>query len=276
MPELLEFVLLFALAGTLTGLLMALFGIGGGAFVVPVIDTLFDHLPGLDPVPMKVSVICSLVAIGLGSSWRALELLRFRMVSMYTVGILAAGSVLPALLGVTLLTRLSGDTLRLLFGALLAAVGLWTAFGRPAPVSGPAPRWGRDPDRSHPLLLLSIGAAAGLASAMFGLGGATLLMPLLTMRARMAAMDAVNVSMVFVAFATLQSLAMLGLGGALSPARLAAAGVTGEHAILLAVLTLMVVIAQAFFSRRLHRLEDRLRRRLLAAYLVAAALWMLR
>ena len=78
------------------------------------------------------------------------------------------------------------------------------------------------------------------------------------------------------AFATLQSLAMLGLGGALSPARLTAAGVTGEHAILLAVLTLMVVIAQSFFSRRLHRLEDRLRRRLLAAYLMAAAVWMLR
>ncbi|GAA4407367.1 sulfite exporter TauE/SafE family protein [Quisquiliibacterium transsilvanicum] len=280
MSELLEFVLLFALAGTLTGLLMALFGIGGGAFVVPVIDTLFNHLPGLDPVPMKISVMCSLVAIGMGSSWRALELLRFRMVSMYTIGVLAAGSVLPALLGVALLTRLSGDTLRLLFGVLLAAVGLWTAFGRPAPAPGPAPgpvpSWGRAADRSHPLLLLAIGAAAGLASSMFGLGGATLLMPLLTMRARMAAIDAVNVSMVFVAFATLQSLAMLGVSGALSPSRLAAAGVTGEHAILLAVLTLMVVIAQSFFSRRLRGIEDRLRRRMLAVYLMAAALWMLR
>ena len=276
MPDLLEFVLLFALAGALTGLLMALFGIGGGAFVVPVIDTLFHQLPGLAPVPMKISVICSLVAIGLGSFLRALQLLRFRMVSLYTVGILAAGSVLPALLGVSLLTRLSGDTLRMLFGGMLLAVGLWTGFGRPAPASGPAPDWGRNPDRSHPLLLLAIGGAAGLASSMFGLGGATLLMPLLTMRARMAAIDAVNVSMVFVAFATVQSLVMLGLGGALSPTRLAAAGVTGEHALLLAVLTVMVVAAQTFFSRRLHRLEDRLRRRLLAAYLVAAALWMLR
>lgn len=276
MPEFLEFLLLFALAGALTGLLMAMFGIGGGAFVVPVIDTLFHHVPGLAPVPMKISVICSLVVIGLGSSWRALELLRFRMVSMYTVGLLAAGSVLPALLGVSLLTRLSGDTLRILFGILLVAVGLWTAFGRPAPASGLTPHWGRNPDRSHPLLLLAIGAAAGLASSMFGLGGATLLMPLLTMRAGMAAIDAVNVSMVFVAFATVQSLAMLAVGGALAPSRLTAAGVTSEHAILLAVLSIVVVLAQMVFSRRLLRLEDRLRRRLLAVYLIVAAVWMLR
>ena len=276
MPDLLEFILLFALAGALTGLLMALFGVGGGAFVVPVIDTLFHQLPGLAPVPLKIAVICSLVAIGMGSASRAVHLLRHRMVPLRSVGLLAAGSVLPALLGVGLLTSLSGETIRLLFALLLVAVGLWTAFGRPAELDGAPPTWGRGPLRSQPLLLLAIGGAAGLASSMFGLGGATLLMPLLTMRARMAAIDAVNLSMVFVAFATVQSLLMFGLGGALDPDRLRAAGVTGDHAVLLAVLTLTVVAGQAFFARRLGRIEDRLRRRLLAAYLLAAAAWMFR
>lgn len=276
MPEILEFFALFALAGALTGLLMALFGIGGGAFVVPVIDTLFHHLPGLAPVPMKVAVICSLVAIGMGSSMRALELLRSRVVSLPMIGLLAAGSVLPTLLGVSLLTRLSGDTLRVLFGLLLCAVGLWTAFGRPAPAGEPSARPMAGPRPGQRGLLLAIGGAAGISSSMFGLGGATLLMPLLTMRARVNLIDAVNLSMVFVAFASLQSLTMLALSGALAPSRLAAAGVTREHAMLLGVLTLAVVLSQSFFSRRLQRLGDKLRRRLLAAYLLAAAAWMLR
>lgn len=276
MPDSVVFFALFALAGLLTGLLMALFGIGGGAFVVPVIDALFHHVPGLSPVPMRVAVICSLFAIGMGSTWRALELLRFGAVPLRTIGLLAAGSVLPGLLGVTLLTRLPGETLRQLFGLLLCAVGLWTAFGRPAPAAGSPSGGSAGAIRAGPPALLAMGGAAGLASAMFGLGGATLLMPLLTMRAGMAAIDAVNVSTVFVAFATLQSLAMLALGGALAPSALAAAGVTGAHGGLLAALTFSLLGSQWFFARRLHRLGDRLRRRLLAAYLLAAAAWMFR
>ncbi len=275
MPDSMLFLVLFALAGALTGLLMALFGIGGGAFVVPVIDTLFHHVPGLSPVPMRIAVICSLVAIGMGSTWRAIELLRFGAVRLRAIGLLAAGSVLPGLLGVTLLTRLSGDVLRQLFALLLCVIGLWTALGRPAPVIEPA-AGARSTMRVGTAAVMAMGGAAGLASAMFGLGGATLLMPLLTMRAGMTVFDAANLSTVFVAFATWQSLLMLGLSGALAPSALAAAGVGSVHAGLLAALTVALVGSQWFFSRRLRRMDDRLRRRLLAAYLLAAAAWMFR
>jgi uncharacterized membrane protein YfcA len=172
------------------------------------------------------------------------------------------------LIGVALVSSLAGDLLRLSFAAALALLGLWTGFGRPHPadsLAGPAVRRNR---------LLSIGALSGFASSMFGLGGATLLVPLLTMRAGFTTAAAAALSIVFVFIASLQSLAVYGAG--LAAGLTSLAGVQNVHLQLVALLTVAALLAQQVFLRFLREMPDRLRRSMLGAYLLLAAAWLVR
>lgn len=256
------------LAGIVTGLLMALFGIGGGAFIVPVLDALFARLPGVAPPPFKLAVLASLLAIGIGSGWRAVQVWRSGTLDRAALGGLVIGAVPGTLLGVTLVSVLASDALRLAFAAALAALGVWTSFGRPHPpeaLSDQAERRKR---------LLAIGALSGLASSMFGLGGATLLVPLLTMRAGFTTAAAATLSVVFIFIASLQSLAIYGVSVAAGLTSLA--GVQAVHLELVALMTIAAVLSQQFFVRVLHDLPDRMRRALLGLYLLLAAAWLVR
>jgi hypothetical protein len=256
------------LAGILTGLLMALFGIGGGAFIVPVLDATFARLPGVAPPPFKLAVLASLVAIGIGSSWRALQVWRRHEFERDALGLLIGGALPGTLIGVALVSSLAGDLLRLAFAAALALLGLWTGFGRPHPAAA------LQDARRRRNRLLAIGALSGLASSMFGLGGATLLVPLLTMRAGFSTAAAATLSIVFVFVASLQSLAMYGVG--LLAGVTSLAGVQPIHLQLVALLTVAALLSQQVFLRLLGEMPDRLRRALLGLYLLAAAAWLVR
>jgi hemolysin III len=124
-----------ALAGILTGLLMALFGIGGGAFIVPVLDATFARLPGVAPPPFKLAVLASLVAIGIGSSWRALQVWRRRELERDALGLLIGGALPGTLIGVALVISLAGDLLRLTFAGLPLLLTTAAQTGRVLPVA---------------------------------------------------------------------------------------------------------------------------------------------
>ena len=64
---------IFSLIGVMTGLLMALFGIGGGAFIVPALDTAFLAVPNSAHPPFQLIVIGSLCTIVIGSLPRAIK-----------------------------------------------------------------------------------------------------------------------------------------------------------------------------------------------------------
>jgi len=255
------------LAGIVTGLLMALFGIGGGAFIVPVLDAAFARLPGVAPPPFKLAVLASLVAIGIGSSWRAWNIWRAGELRRDALGALVVGALPGAALGVALVSALAGDALRLAFAAALALLGAWTVLGRPHQADALAEAVVRR-------RLLGIGALSGLASSMFGLGGATLLVPLLTMRAGFTAAAAATLASVFVFVASLQALVLYGAGVASGVASLA--GVQAVHLQLVALLTAAALVAQHVGLRALRDLPDAWRRGLLGLYLLLAAGWLVR
>ncbi|MBT8630467.1 hypothetical protein AOC23_00005 [Polynucleobacter paneuropaeus] len=62
----------------MTGLLMALFGIGGGAFIVPALDAAFLAVPNSTYPPFQLIVIGSLCTIVIGSLPRAIKVLVIR------------------------------------------------------------------------------------------------------------------------------------------------------------------------------------------------------
>ncbi|MFL9949755.1 sulfite exporter TauE/SafE family protein [Paraburkholderia agricolaris] len=107
------------------GLISALLGIGSGVLKIPAMDTALR-------LPIKVSSATSNFMIGVTAAASAgAYFLRGEIVAAIA-GPVALGSVVGALLGARVLTRLSGDRLRVLFVVVLAVLAvqmLLEAFG---------------------------------------------------------------------------------------------------------------------------------------------------
>ncbi|MCA1194346.1 sulfite exporter TauE/SafE family protein [Saccharopolyspora sp. 6V] len=142
------------LTGLLTGSLVGLTGMGGGALTMPLLTVVFG-------VPPLAAVSTDLVAGAVMKPVGAAVHLRRRTAHLPTVGLLCLGSLPCALLGSLLAGRLGAGTGAVLKGVsaaavLLAAVTLVVRMrldrGRPA--SGAAPR-------IRPVPAVLLGAAAG-------------------------------------------------------------------------------------------------------------------
>lgn len=170
---LLMLVAALAFAGLFAGLLAGLLGVGGGIVIVPVLYHLFTFLD-LDPaVRMHLAVGTSLVTI-IPTSLRSLRAHRAR--AAFDPGIFrtwAPGLMAGAVAGAVTATMADFRVLVGVFGvvALLVALqmGLGTQEMRLAD---------RLPGRITTGLLAAV---TGLLSAMMGIGGGTLAVPLLTL-----------------------------------------------------------------------------------------------
>ncbi|GAA4652708.1 sulfite exporter TauE/SafE family protein [Kistimonas scapharcae] len=180
------FVIGFLLAGAVAGLLAGLFGVGGGIIIVPALIFVL-HLQGVSPevlthmavgtslatiIPTSLSSIYSHNQKG-GIDWKA-----FRY--------LVPGICLGAVLGVATAVRISGSLLQSLLGmfALLVAWRIYRGGRQQSTRSMPGPA-----------RLGAYGGGIGYVSAVFGIGGGTLTVPLLT-RYGMAMKRAVGTSSV--------------------------------------------------------------------------------
>ena len=158
--------------GLVAGFLGTLLGIGGGSVMVPLLV-----LAGVD---IKRAVPASLVAI-LGTSLGGLRrLYRRGLVDPRMAVFLETASILGAVVGVEVLGRLESRVLTLLLGlVLVVSAASFTAPERIRPGGG----WGSSIEM--PFWRLGLGwlvsLAAGLVSAVFGIGGGVLKVPLLVL-----------------------------------------------------------------------------------------------
>ena len=163
----------FLLTGLVSGLLVGLFGVGGGVIVVPALILLFGHLGlGGDWIP-HLAVGSSLAAIvGTGAA-STLAHHRRGGVRWDLVQALAPGIVLGAWAGALVAGALPELWLKRLFAAFLAFVGLRVITRSGARGHRPVP--GR-------LGLAFVGAGIGTLSALVGIGGGILTVPFLSSR----------------------------------------------------------------------------------------------
>ncbi len=113
------------LLGTCAGLLSGALGVGSGTVLIPGL-VLVLLLPQKVAQGTALAVMVPMVLVGA---------IRYKMnpeieISTLYVGLLAAGAVVGALLGVELAQHLSGDLLRKVFAIFIVIVGvrmLWTA-----------------------------------------------------------------------------------------------------------------------------------------------------
>lgn len=161
--ELLPFLAGMAVSGLVGGVLAGLFGIGGGAVLVPVLVEAFAILGIAEAVRIHLAVGTSLgivlpTAIVSCRGHAARKAVDWRHLKQWAI---------PVLLGVALAgllaARLSGEALRLVFAAIAFVVGIRSLFGFSS--------WRLGSDLPGEPWRSLHGAGIGLASALMGIGG---------------------------------------------------------------------------------------------------------
>lgn len=227
-----------ASAGAISGVLSGLAGIGGGLIYVPVFYACLPH----DDAGVSLAIFVSLLAIVLTGGFSARAHHRLGHIDMDTARLMLPGLVLGASLGLM-------STLHLPEAVVLASLALldaWIAwdYGRPMSVTR---GW-----RSQGLASLPIGYVSGS----LGIGGGTMLVPLL--RRSLPLRTAVGTSVIC---GMLMAATALAVNGLLVPAwrPLLEAHLWFVAGVLIAVL--LVLPFATHWSARLHALvhEDQLK-----------------
>ena len=166
-------ILALAVTGVFAGILAGLLGVGGGIVIVPVLYFLFQGFGVSADSAMLVATATSLATIiptsisSIRSHHRLgnVDIALFKRWSLFIFS--------GVLVGSWLVTRADGDWLTLLFGiiATLAALNMLFRAGKPALFPGLPSSGGQ----------AVMGSSIGFFSAMVGIGGGTLSVPLLTL-----------------------------------------------------------------------------------------------
>jgi len=162
-------------AGLFAGLAAGLFGIGGGAVIVPVLYFLLSGL-GFDETAQHVAVATSLATIIATSSRSVMAHHGHGAVDWAVLKGWSPWIVIGALIGMVLAGYMSGRALTALFGAVALLIALQFFFGRPD--------WRLAEDMATGPVRAGLGAGMGALSALMGIGGGTFGVSLMTMSGR--------------------------------------------------------------------------------------------
>ncbi len=296
---------LFPLLGLVAGVLAGLLGIGGGIVLVAALVALLPVLGVPGPSVMHVALATSLASIIVTASASANAHRRRGSVLWPTVAWLSPGLVLGGVAGGVWAIGVDGATLTLLVGVfcmLMAARMAWPMRGASGDDARPAatPDGRPTPTQAAPVQAAPVphgpwlgvaGVVIGAVSAVVGIGGGSLTVPLLVSRG-VATVRAVGTSSACGVVIALASAATYALVPALGPALAPALGGAASAATPVAALPAGVIgfvhvpaalgigagawIAAPWGVRLAHRLSGVALARVFAAALAAvgvALLW---
>lgn len=268
--------LLYIGIGTLAGLVAGLLGVGGGTVIVPALVVGAGFL-GIDAARAPaVAVATSLAVVVPTSIASARAHARCGAVDWRAFARLAPGIALGAMAGAWISARLGGAAMMALFiaVALLACVQLLRAAPRPADGSAGAVAADAAPAVALPRLaaLSGRGLAIGLVSALAGVGGGLLSVPLLAhylpVRRAIGTAAALGLPLASAAMAG-YALSALRLASSAPGSPSAASGSFGAVLLPAALaLSAAAVVAAPLGARLAHRLPVQGLKRLYAVWLL--------
>ncbi|MCW3982359.1 MAG: sulfite exporter TauE/SafE family protein [Candidatus Bathyarchaeota archaeon] len=192
-PTTIAEILLLPILALIVGVVAAMLGIGGGVFVVPALQL----LPLTLEFSPQMAAGTSLAMIVFKSLSSSSSYARQRRIDYKTGGLLAAATIPGALIGALLTTRMPKDLLILIFAFFLLYLAARMIFSRGTSNRKGAPsfrahrfatRWrrrlvdsqGHVYEYASDLTLgLPLSFFAGVASGLFGIGGGSLIVPIL-------------------------------------------------------------------------------------------------
>ena len=164
--------LVLLLGGLAAGTLGALAGIGGGILLVPLMNAGFG-------VPFPVAVATSLVAVIATSTGSTARYIGEGLVDVRLGIRLEVATVAGAIAGGLVVTRVPVDALRILFGVLALYLAGWQVWSA---------RYVREPATAAPAgpprrmaAGFAVSGIAGVVSALLGIGGGALKVPVMNM-----------------------------------------------------------------------------------------------
>jgi uncharacterized membrane protein YfcA len=257
--------LLYPALGVVAGLLAGLLGVGGGLVLVGALALLLPTQGVPAPIAMQAALatsLASVIATAAASAWaharRGAVLWRY-------VAWLVPGLLVGAWLGGRFATGLDGHVLRwfVVGYCLLAATQL--ALDLPRPRAGAAAR----PQGAAGAWLAGAGALIGAVSAVVGIGGGSMTVPLLVWRGVPPVRAVASSSACGVAIGLSAAASYASARGAESMP----AGSLGYVFVPAAIGIVLTSLPMAPFGARLaHRLDGRTLKRIFAGFLVAVAL----
>ncbi|MEO0542755.1 MAG: sulfite exporter TauE/SafE family protein [Pseudomonadota bacterium] len=164
--EILPFALLMASAGVLAGFMAGLFGIGGGAILVPVFYQAFGWAEVPEAVRMHLSVGTSLAIIAPTSIRSFLAHRAAGAVDLDTLRTFVIAIPLGVLIASIVIAGISSGGLRLVFAILAVLVGLKLLFDQPD--------WRLGSDLPDGPFRFLAGGTIGFLSTLMGIGGGVL------------------------------------------------------------------------------------------------------
>ncbi len=156
--------------GTGVGALSGVFGIGGGIALIP-------FLVLVRGVPQKQAQATSLVLVAMAATAGAVPYGLDGEIAWLPGVVLMIGGLAGAWLGAHVVQRSPSAVLQIAFGGLLVLAGLRLLWPSPAPVEGTALLPTLTPALAAGYLAAGLGM--GFLSALFGVGGGILLIPIL-------------------------------------------------------------------------------------------------
>lgn len=258
--------LLFPLLGIVVGVLAGLLGVGGGLVLVAALAWLLPLMGVPAEAAMHSALASSLASIVLTAAASARAHARRGSVLWPTVAWMVPGLLLGGWLGSAVAVRIDDDLLRwIVAGYCLLAAGQ-LQFGKPrvtAGVAAPAPQgWP----------MAAAGGGIGALSAVVGIGGGSMTVPLLVWRG-VAPVGAIGTSSACGV--------AIGLASAVGYAWHAPAGVLPAHAVGYVYLPAAIgvaiasVLAAPWGTRLAHRLHGDVLKRIFALFLVVVAVSLL-
>jgi uncharacterized membrane protein YfcA len=153
-------------AGAITGLLAGVFGVGGGAVIVPILYEVFRVIGVPEDVRMPLCVGTSLAVI-IPTSIRSFQAHRAKgMVDMSILKIWAVPSVLGVIAGSVIARHAPADLFKIVFVVVAVASALRLLFA--------SDRWKLGDEMPGTVLMNIYGAIIGVLSALMGIGGGQL------------------------------------------------------------------------------------------------------
>ncbi|MGV3523313.1 MAG: sulfite exporter TauE/SafE family protein [Candidatus Sericytochromatia bacterium] len=185
----------FGLNGVLAGLVSGLFGIGGGALVVPLL--LLMGLPIHDAVSLSLVYILFTSSSGSVSFWRQ------QLIDVRAALVMATASALSVQWGLHILKGLEARELTWLYVGFMLLIQTMFLLREHLPE-----QWADPPPVRRYLAWGLTGLLAGVLSSLFGVGGGFIMVPLLSMVGGMPLKRATGTSL-----ATVFLIALLGVAG---------------------------------------------------------------
>jgi uncharacterized protein len=163
-------------AGVVTGLLAGVFGVGGGAVVVPVLFEVFRIIGVSDSVRMQLCIGTSLAVIG-PTAWRSYRAHRARgMVIDGVIRVWTLPTVVGVAVGAAIAAFATGGELKIAFLVIASIIAAKLLFG--------GERWQLSDELPGRPVMTAYGFVIGLGSSLMGISGGSLATFALTLHGR--------------------------------------------------------------------------------------------